>query len=76
MMIASGHPHTPSNTRCTRRPQVRSCERPLVNANVDMAVFCQVGTPVPPHPHHEFLSVPALSGLSVLQVRLAGGTAF
>jgi hypothetical protein len=33
-MIASGHPHTPSNTRCTRRPQVRSCERPLVNANV------------------------------------------
>jgi hypothetical protein len=44
--------------------------------DIDMAVFCQVSKAVPPHRHHEFFSVPALSGLFVLQVRLVGDTAF
>jgi hypothetical protein len=40
-----------------------------------MAVFCQVGRPLPPH-RHEFLSQHALSVRSVLQVHRVGGTAF
>ena len=49
---------------------------PRLKSVVDMAVFCQVSRPVPPHRHHEVLSVPGLSGLFVRQVRLVGDTAF
>jgi hypothetical protein len=46
-----------------------------LNTNVDMAVFCQLGRPLPTH-RHEFLSQHALSVLFVLQIRLVGGTVF
>ena len=66
----------PPNRRL--QPTARWCDRERAAAearDVDMAVFCQVSRPLPPH-RCEFLSQHALSVLFVLQIRLVGGTAF
>ena len=61
-----------SRQRISKRPRGRCGSARIV----DMAVFCQVSRPLPPHHRHECSCEPALSGLVVLQVRLVGDTAF